>query len=144
MEKIQWFSFGHGGFTDKTHPGDAGFDLAYWGNELIQIAPNTGATLSTDIGFIIPQGYYGQILDRSSMSQKGLIVVGGVIDSNYRGEVKVVMWNVSNRPITVAPNQRVAQIVFIPCYSGQLVQASRDDLDTTDRGDKGFGSTGWW
>jgi len=140
---IQWFSFGEEGTIPfKKHPDDAGFDLSYWGDDLIQIAPNSRATVPTGAGFVIPQGYYGQVLDRSSMSQRGLIVAGGVIDSGYRGEVKVIMWNVADFPITIAPRQFIAQIVFIPCFVGELTQIPLDKRDTTQRGSNGFGSTG--
>ncbi len=142
MNGIKWFGFtGKVSAPYKKHPADAGFDL-YFNEDIVQIAPNGHATLPTGVGFVIPQGYYGKIMDRSSMGEKGLIVAGGVIDSGYVGEVQVVLWNVSDAPVTITQGSRIAQIVFMPCYTGEMEEVPFEQRGETLRGSNGFGSTG--
>jgi dUTP pyrophosphatase len=96
---------------------------------------------STGLAFKIPKGYFGLIKARSSQALKGLEVGGGVIDSGYVGEVKLILYNVKGRGrIEIEKGERVAQILFIPVLTLPLVEV--DELSETERGNGGFGSTG--
>lgn len=128
--------------------GAAGFDLAWSGDdELVSyrgdsvvVHPNCMAMLATGWRVQIPKGYVGLIRDRSGMAMRGLTTRAGVIDSDYRGEIKVLLRNESQSWVDIQPGQRIAQIVFVPCLMSDSHQSS--DLDTTARGAGGFGSTG--
>ena len=118
--------------------GAAGYDLQ--SNVNIIINPTERALVPTGYAWEIPVGKVGIIKDRSSMAYKhGLSVMAGVIDSDYRGEVKALIVNLSNSPYTICVGDRVAQIVIVDHYSDKLVLA--DKLDNFDR-NGGFGSTG--
>ena len=89
----------------------------------------------------IPDGYVGLIWDRSSMAAKrGLHRFAGVIDSGYRGEIKVCLWNSSDKYSVIKAGERVAQLLFhrVPSFSLKEVES----LDDTERGKGGFGSSG--
>lgn len=140
---IYWFRFSEGAQAPfRKHFNDAGFDLSLDANSPIEIAPHSRKTLPTGVGFIIPDGMYGQVLDRSSMGEKGLIVAGGVIDAGYRGEVRVMLWNVSSETVILTPSQRIAQIVFMPCHTQPVKEIAPEQRGETLRGSNGFGSTG--
>lgn len=95
----------------------------------------------TGIALQIPKGYYGQIFERSSMGAKGIAIRGGVIDSDYRGEVRVMMQNLGEYPLyAIQPGDRVAQIILLPYLTAHLTEA--DTLDSTVRNDGAYGSTG--
>ena len=118
--------------------GAAGYDLQ--SNVIITIGFMERALVPTGYAWEIPVGKVGLIKDRSSMAYKrGLSVMAGVIDSDYRGEVKALIVNLSNSPHTICVGDRVAQIVIVDHYSDKLVLA--DKLDDFDR-KGGFGSTG--
>jgi dUTP pyrophosphatase len=90
----------------------------------------------------IPEGFEGQVRPRSGLAAKhGITTLNapGTIDSDYRGEIKVILMNSSNEPFTVAPGDRIAQLVIAPFMRVELV---RDVLTDSDRGEGGFGSTG--
>ena len=120
----------------------AGADLYAMIDSEIPINPNETAIIPTGIAMAIPSNYVGLIYARSSLgTKKGLAPANkvGVIDSDYRGEIKVVLYNQSNKIQTISPNERIAQIVITP-----YVQASFslvNELDETERGTGGFGST---
>jgi dUTP pyrophosphatase len=118
---------------------DAGLDIL--SSENIIIAPNSSSLISTQLFVEIPDGHVGLLWSRSGLSVKYKIEVGaGCIDSSYRGEVKVHLYNFSDKPFTVLIGDRVAQMLTIPiCLQSY---AGVDSLSSTDRGDKGFGSTG--
>jgi dUTP pyrophosphatase len=102
-----------------------------------------GQLIPTGLHIAIPEGCYGQILGRSSLAMKGIVIPGGVIDSSYRGEVQVILLNFGPDEFIVNPGDRIAQLVILPIYTGQLVRmAYIDALGVTERGDTGFGSTG--
>ena len=96
--------------------------------------------LHTGIAVEIPEGHVGLIRDRSSYAMKGLGVQAGVVDQDYRGEVIVVMRNHTGRSIEVMGADRVAQLLVMPVL--QTAVEVVDELDDTERGDGGFGSTG--
>ena len=119
---------------------DAGWDL-YSAEDAI-IDPGNRELISTAIALAIPENYVGLIWDRSGMAAKrGVHRFAGVIDSGYRGEVKVGLWNSSDKYHVVKKGERIAQILFqyIPPFVLTEVKNFKDD---TDRGTRGFGSSG--
>lgn len=131
------------GFTvhvERKHPGDAGADLYAVMPHQVTIYPNGGHTFNTGIMVEIPEGYFGMVANRSSMGAKGFIVMGGIIDAGYRGEIKVMLRNVGNETHVIQPLDRIAQLIVIPCALARFTRV--DNLTDTDRGANGFGSTG--
>lgn len=126
----------------KNNSTDAGFDL--YADEDVTLLPEETKLISTGVSFAIPEGYAGLIWDRSGMGVKGIHRFAGVVDSDYRGEVKVVLYN--SRPdamenaYRIQKGDRIAQIVFQKVPAFNLVEV--DELDDTERGAKGWGSSG--
>ena len=123
----------------KANKSDAGWDL--YASEDAIIDPSKTELISTDISFAIPDGYVGLIWDRSGMAAKrGLHRFAGVIDSGYRGEVKVCLWNSADKYCIIHTGERIAQIIFqeVPQFSLKVVAS----LDDTERGEGCFGSSG--
>ncbi len=123
--------------------GAAGADLRALLTEPVTIRPGKTEMLPTGLAFEIPEGYVGLVFARSSLgSKRGLAPANkvGVIDSDYRGEVKVALHNHSDRDQIVEPGERVAQFVVVPFLAADYEEAS--ELSDTDRGAGGFGSTG--
>ena len=121
----------------------AGADLYACLEEAVTIAPGEVYWVPTGIALEVPKGCAGLVYARSSMGAKrGLAPANkvGVVDSDYRGEVKVVLLNHSNQPQTLQPGERVAQFVITPVL--QPVYEEVVELTDTDRGQGGFGSTG--
>ena len=121
----------------------AGADLYACLEGPVTIEPGETYWVSTGISLEIPQGYAGLIYARSSMGTKrGLAPANkvGVIDSDYRGEVRVVLLNHSKEPQTIAPGERVAQLVVASVFTPGFEEV--DELADTQRGAGGFGSTG--
>jgi dUTP pyrophosphatase len=122
-------------------PGDAGYDIR--SNEHLVLYPGEQGVISTGLHVEIPPGMVGVLKDRSSFARAGLRVSGGVIDASYRGEIKVVIENRGLVPFTFNINDRIVQMLVVPCYTEPAVQVdSLEDLGATDRGEGGFGSTG--
>jgi dUTP pyrophosphatase len=96
--------------------------------------------VSTGVAVEIPSGHFGLVKDRSSLAVKGLRTSAGVIDSDYRGEVKVVLTNASSEAREIEPATRIAQMIVMPHASPEVVEV--DALDDTERAEGGFGSTG--
>lgn len=121
----------------------AGADLYACMEEAVTVLPGEVAWVSTGIALEVPRGCAGLIYARSSLGTKrGLAPANkvGVIDSDYRGEIKVVLLNHSNEPQTVSPGERIAQLVITPVLTPDYTQV--EDLTDTSRGTGGFGSTG--
>lgn len=118
----------------------AGYDI-FPAEFPVTIRPKTRETISTGIKLAIPPGHYGQIAPRSGLAHKtGIDTLAGVIDADYRGEIKVILYNTSDEDYIIEDNSTaIAQLLIIPVSWPQICAAS--DLDETDRGDKGFGST---
>jgi dUTP pyrophosphatase len=117
---------------------DAGIDLTCIKKEIIP--SNTIKLLSTGLAFEIPEGYYGQIAERSGFSiNNTLKLKAGVIDSGYRGEVKIAFQNCGDYPITVEAGTKVAQMLLLPVPEFTVEEAQ--ELATSERGEKGFGSS---
>ena len=119
--------------------GAAGYDL--YAAESVCVNGCGRALVSTDVSMAIPVGYYGRIAPRSGLSVKtGLIVNAGVIDSDYRGIIKVLLQTQNNDPVEIKCGERIAQIIFEKIGVFTLVKV--ESLDNTVRGGGGFGSTG--
>ena len=121
----------------------AGADLYACLEEPVTIAPGETVFIPTGIALEVPKGCAGLIYARSSMgATRGLAPANkvGVIDSDYRGEVRVVLLNHSPSVQTVEPGERIAQLLITPVFTPGFVQA--EALDDTSRGTGGFGSTG--
>ncbi len=121
------------------HQGDAGMDL-YTCKEVI-IPPKKKMIVSTGIAMEIPEGYVGLIWDKSGLAvHHGITVLAGVIDAGYRGEIGVPIFNTSNVAYTFEAGDKMAQMLIQSIEIPTLVEV--DELSDTDRGTKGFGSTG--
>ena len=121
----------------------AGADLDACLDEPITVQPGAVVWVSTGIALEVPKGCAGLVYARSGMAcKRGLAPANkvGVVDSDYRGEVKVVLLNHSNEPQTIQPGERIAQFVITPVLTPAYLEVA--DLDETDRGTGGFGSTG--
>lgn len=123
------------------HPGDAGADLT--ASESVTIQAGERALVPTGLAIAIPDGYAGFVLPRSGLAVKhGVTVINapGLIDSGYRGELRVGLVNHGDSAFTVAPGDRIAQLVILAVESPEFIEV--DELDQTPRGVGGFGSTG--
>lgn len=121
----------------------AGYDLYAATEYNIIIQPHQTVKIGTGIATAIPQGYFGGIFARSGLAtKKGLAPANkvGVIDSDYRGELIVALHNDTDIVQEVAAGDRIAQLIILPFVSVNFIQV--DDLDDTERGSGGFGSTG--
>lgn len=121
----------------------AGADLYACLSEPMVIAPGETGWIPTGLSLEVPKGCAGLIYARSSLGVKrGLAPANkvGVIDSDYRGEVNVVLFNQSKYPQTVEPGERIAQFIITPVLRPEYIEA--EALTDTDRGIGGFGSTG--
>ena len=122
----------------------AGYDLYACVVNDIDIPAHSTVKIGTGVGVSIPDGYFGAVFARSGIaSRQGLRPSNcvGVIDSDYRGEIIVAMHNDSDIRRTVNPEERIAQLVIIPYTSAEFKEV--DNLDDTERGEDGFGSTGY-
>ena len=123
--------------------GAAGLDLAAAPDGPIEIAPGGRAAVPTGLAFEIPPGFEGQVRPRSGLARKlGITLPNapGTIDSDYRGEVLVLLMNLGAEPFVVKPGDRIAQLVIAPVVTAELEEAA--SLGDTVRGDGGFGHTG--
>lgn len=123
--------------------GSAGMDLRANTTEPISLGPLERTLIPTGLYIELPVGYEAQIRPRSGLSiKKGLSLVNspGTIDSDYRGEIGIIMVNLSNEPQTIAAGERVAQMVIAQYEQVQWQEV--ETLSDTDRGAGGFGSTG--
>jgi dUTP pyrophosphatase len=123
--------------------GAAGLDLAAALDAALVVAPGARVAVSTGLAFEIPVGFEGQVRPRSGLARKqGLTVLNapGTIDADYRGEVLVLLVNLGQEPVRIAPGDRIAQLVIAPVARAMLVEA--DVLEDSARGAGGFGSTG--
>ena len=119
----------------------AGYDL-YSSEEAIIPAHGQGL-VSTDISIIVPVGTYGRVAPRSGLAVKhGISTGAGVIDADYRGEVKVVLFNHSEKDFEIKQGDRIAQLVLEQIINADIKEITLEELDNTERGEGGFGSTG--
>ena len=123
--------------------GAAGADVCALLQESVTILPGKFAMIPTGLFFEIPQGYEIQVRPRSGLAAKNGITVlntPGTIDSDYRGELKVILINLGDQAFTINSGDRIAQIIVSPVTVAQFELT--DSLSDTQRGVKGFGSTG--
>lgn len=125
--------------------GAAGLDLAaaLGADEVVEIAPGAVAMIPTGLTIAIPPGYEAQIRPRSGLAARhGITVLNspGTVDSDYRGEVKVLLINHGTAPFPVRRGERIAQMVVAPV--SRVLFEERETLDATERGEGGHGSTG--
>ena len=122
----------------RAHPDDAGMDL--YNLEDILLPPGEGKVAKTGIALALSPGFVGLVADRSSLAKRGVKTAGGVIDAGYRGEIHIVLWNISKNEIQLKRGERIAQILILPIATPAVREVT--SLDETPRGSKGFGSTG--
>ena len=122
--------------------GSAGYDLK--SSETTCIPARGRCLVSTGISVMIPNGHYGRIAPRSGLSSKfGIETGAGVIDADYRGEVKILLFNHSDDTFPVQPGDRIAQLILEKIATPDIkVVHSSDELSNSERGSNGFGSTG--
>lgn len=122
----------------RAHSDDAGLDL--YSLEDILLEPEQGKVAKTGIAIALPIGHVGLVADRSSLAKKGVKTAGGIIDAGYRGEIHILLWNISRDPIQLRRGERIAQLLILPVVTPAVREVKI--LDETPRGNKGFGSTG--
>lgn len=124
-------------------PGAAAFDVSAR-LKFPRIIPGRGFDkIPLGIAMALPEGYEAQVRPRSGLGNKGIFCHFGTVDSDYRGEISIVLYNFTDEPFTVNPHMRIGQVVISPAPQAELpVVPNIEDLGTTARGAKGFGSTG--
>jgi dUTP diphosphatase len=125
----------------RAYAGDAGLDLAAC--ERVELAPGGRATVPTGLAVAIPEGYAGFVQPRSGLAERhGITIVNtpGLVDSGYRGELRVILLNTDERErFVVEQGMRIAQLVLVPIPEVELVEV--DELPASERGVRGFGSS---
>jgi dUTP pyrophosphatase len=119
----------------------AGADL--YSIESVRIAPGDRKMVRTGVGIQLPKGFEAQVRPRSGLAAKfGITITNtpGTIDSDYRGEIMVILYNTGLNDFIVTGGDRIAQLVVVPVFRAKFIEL--DDLSTTARGHGGFGSTG--
>jgi dUTP pyrophosphatase len=126
--------------------GAAGMDLHAAITAPIALAPLDRVKVPTGLTMAIPDKFEGQVRPRSGLAAKSGITVlntPGTVDSDYRGEVMVLLVNLGNAPVTIAPLERIAQLVIAPVAHAEIAEVEEgEDLPATPRGTGGYGSTG--
>lgn len=120
------------------HQGDAGLDL--FSSIDYVLAQGEVKPVPSGIKIAVSEGYVGLVWDKSGISLKGVHRLAGVIDSGYRGEVRVVLVNLGNEPFVIKKGMKIAQLLIQAVAQVKVVEV--EELEETSRGDKGFGSTG--
>ena len=123
------------------HPGDGGVDR--YARDAAELAPGGREAVATGIAVAIPDGYAGFVTPRSGLAARhGISVVNGpgLVDAGYRGEIKVILVNLSQEIFVIERGDRIAQLVVVPIAVQEFVGV--DELPVTTRGSGGFGSTG--
>lgn len=121
--------------------GDAGYDL--YALQVYDVAPQQRALVETGLHLEIPAGFVGLVKDRSSIASAGIHALAGVIDSAYRGELKVLLVNLSLENYHISAGQKIAQLLVVPVYTEAVEFVDElEDLAASRRGTGGFGSTG--
>jgi dUTP pyrophosphatase len=128
---------------ERQSAGAAGFDMCACMDAPLELSPLERAAIPTGIALEIPPGYEGQMRPRSGLAKnKGVAVLNspGTIDSDYRGEIHIILINLGKECVTIHHGDRIAQLVFSPVQNAVI--SVTDTLSETKRGGKGFGSTG--
>lgn len=128
----------------RTRAGDSGYDLRAAIKEPLVIDPHGRTTVGTGIAVEVATkmniDFELQVRPRSGHTVKGIVAQFGTIDASYRGEIKITLFNFRSQPVTIEPNERIAQLVVCPIFKPEIVIAK--ELTPTERGTRGFGSTG--
>ena len=143
MVKIQVVNRGHQPLPAYATPQSAGMDLRANLEEPITLRPLERRLIPTGLYIALPEGYEAQVRPRSGLALKhGLTVLNapGTIDADYRGEVGVVLINLSQQDFIINDGERIAQMVIACCEQGEMVVV--EALDETERGEGGYGHTG--
>jgi dUTP pyrophosphatase len=126
------------------YPTDSGFDVH--SSEEIEIGPFGRALVPTGVKFNLPENHEIQVRSKSGLAiNQGLMVLNspGTVDGGYTGEIKVILFNTNNHPVTITKGMKVAQCVIASCISGKYVDlVNVDKISPKDRNNNGFGSTG--
>jgi len=125
---------------EKATPFAAGFDLK--SVETTTVLPNTRKLVDTGLVLNIPHDFYGRIAPRSGLSLKGIDIGAGVIDSDYRGNVKILVINNGEENFDITRGNKIAQLIIEKIYVDAVIEISINDMTNTVRGSSGFGSTG--
>lgn len=124
-------------------PQSAGMDLRAYLTEPVTLMPDERKLIGTGLYIALPEGYEAQIRPRSGLALKNGITVlnaPGTIDADYRGEIKVILYNASNEEFVVSSGERIAQMVIAKHEKANFIEVT--SLDETERGDGGFGHSG--
>lgn len=125
----------------RSRPGDAGYDLAAL--DAVTLAPAERRLVGTGVAVAIPDGWCGLIVPRSGLAARyGVVPVLGLIDPNYRGELKVTLRNMGAETHTIAAGDRIAQLLLVPFGAFDPVLVDELPAGPDDRGEDGFGSSG--
>ena len=125
----------------KSYPGSAGYDI--FSIESVTIEPGSRRLIATGVSLEVPEYYYIRVAPRSGLSVKGIDVGAGVVDSSYRGEVKVLLINNSKESYNVQEGDRIAQLIMERCGNADItILEYYDELSMSERGENGFGSSG--
>jgi len=121
---------------------EAGIDFFFApeNNSSISIMPQAMCLLDTGIACEIPEGHFGMLKDRSSMAKNYIHVLGGILDSSYRGSIKVMLINLGRGEYVVNPGDKIVQMIVLK-YNSEPVEEA-EELSSSERGEKGFGSSG--
>jgi dUTP pyrophosphatase len=125
---------------EQAYEGDAGLDLAACDSVVLE--PGERAVVPTGLAVEIPEGFAGFVQPRSGLAARhgiGIVNSPGLIDSGYRGEIRVVLLNTGRESFAIEPGMRIAQLVVVPVAAVRPVEV--DELATSERGSRGFGSS---
>lgn len=124
----------------RAHDGDAGADLKAAAD--YSVRPHTAELIDTGIKVAIPYGYFGMVVSRSGHGKHRISLANrvGIIDASYRGNLMVRLENLSDEIFNIKTYDRIAQLIIVPCLLPEFILS--DELDETERGEGGFGSTG--
>ncbi len=123
----------------RRYPGDAGYDI--FACEDTTIDPLSRKLIKVGVKTEFSEEYVGQINDRSGHAVKGVTVFGGVIDSSYRGEWGVILYNSTGQGFDIKTGDKIAQVLFLPVGLPEITVVD-GELAESNRGEKGFGSSG--
>ena len=147
MDTIKFFLSEEAHEPIRAHKNDAGIDLKAINN--VTIPPGKSELISTGVKTNLPENTVGLICSRSSLAVNHNIFVlnaPGIIDEGYEGEIKIILYNLSQNPYQITKGEKVAQLVIVPTYYYQVITQNQTEnihkFSTTGRNENGFGSTG--
>lgn len=133
--------FGEPRMPTRAHEDDAGYDI--YVAEKTVVSAHSFADVPSGVCVELPEGHWGLLTGRSStLRNRGLLVVQGVIDQGYRGELFSSVWNLTDHDVVLEEGDRAAQLIFVPNATAQTRLVQADVLSPSPRGTNGFGSSG--